>query len=341
MAIQVTISSITGESPYDIYICQTGGTSCFYMTTISSVPYIFDIPSPYNTSDAYMLKIIDNNGCTITGIEPVTTCSNVTPTITPTNTQTPTNTPTQTSTPTVTPTPNSVCSCSTYSIEFTANCGEAINWTECNTSVMMSEGPFYFSQYAGLGYFNTGSVLYICSCSVPTTICPSNITLVSVGCNLPTPTPTITPTTTLTSTPGLSPSPTSTQTSTPTNTPTVTPTTTITSTPTETPTNTPTPTETPAPPITYVGYLADEYTCGYDPLDGSATGCTLTSSSVDVRFPTSISPIPSRYYAPNPGGCSGVVYFIVGNSPSNLGPIIAGVTPHNVCINACQEECPL
>ena len=251
MAIQVTISSITGQSPYDIYICQTGGTSCFYMTTISSVPYIFDIPAPYNTSDAYMLKIIDNNGCVITGIEPVTTCPDVTPTITPTNTQTPTNTPTQTSTPTVTPT------------------------------------------------------------------------------------------TTLTSTPGLSPSPTSTQTSTPTNTPTVTPTTTLTSTPTETPTNTPTPTETTAPPITYVGYLADEYTCGYDPLDGSATGCTLTSSSVDVRFPTSISPTPSRYYAPNPGGCSGVVYFIVGNSPSNLGPIIAGVTPHNVCINACQEECPL
>ena len=93
MALQVTISSITGESPYDIYICQTGGTSCFYMTTISSVPYIFDIPSPYNTSDAYMLKIIDNNGCTITGIEPVTTCSNVTPTITPTNTVTPSVTP--------------------------------------------------------------------------------------------------------------------------------------------------------------------------------------------------------------------------------------------------------
>jgi hypothetical protein len=194
------------------------------MTTISSVPYIFDIPAPYNTSDAYMLKIIDNNGCTITGIEPVTTCSNVTPTITPTNTQTPTNTPTQTSTPTVTPTPNSVCSCSTYSIEFTADCGEAINWTECNTSVMMSEGPFYFSQYAGLGYFNTGSVLYICSCSVPTTVCPSNITLVSVGCNLPTPTPTITPTTTMTSTPVASPTPTNTQTPTPTNTQTPTPT---------------------------------------------------------------------------------------------------------------------
>jgi hypothetical protein len=75
MAVQVTISSITGQSPYDIYICQTGGTSCFYMTTISSVPYIFDIPAPYNTSEAYMLKVIDNNGCVISGISNVIPCT--------------------------------------------------------------------------------------------------------------------------------------------------------------------------------------------------------------------------------------------------------------------------
>jgi hypothetical protein len=74
MAIQVTISNITGQSPYDIYICQTGGTSCFYMTTIISTPYSFDIPAPYNTSDAYMLKVIDGIGCITTGIESVTIC---------------------------------------------------------------------------------------------------------------------------------------------------------------------------------------------------------------------------------------------------------------------------
>jgi len=67
MAIQVTIDSITGQTPYDIYICQTGGTGCFYMTTISSVPYSFDIPSPYDSSLAYMVKVIDNNGCVIAG----------------------------------------------------------------------------------------------------------------------------------------------------------------------------------------------------------------------------------------------------------------------------------
>lgn len=68
MAVQVTISSITGSSPYDIYICQSGGTGCFYITTTSTVPYVFDIPTPYNTSTSYMLKVIDANNCIITGI---------------------------------------------------------------------------------------------------------------------------------------------------------------------------------------------------------------------------------------------------------------------------------
>ena len=74
MSIQVTINSITGQSPYDVYICQTGGTGCFYMTTIATAPYIFDIPTPYDTSSSYMLKLIDNNGCIISGNTQVTVC---------------------------------------------------------------------------------------------------------------------------------------------------------------------------------------------------------------------------------------------------------------------------
>lgn len=71
MAIQVTINGITGSSPYDIYICQSNGTNCFYISTISMVPYIFDIPEPYNTATSYMVKVIDNNNCLITGIESI------------------------------------------------------------------------------------------------------------------------------------------------------------------------------------------------------------------------------------------------------------------------------
>jgi len=108
MAQQVTIYDITGQTPYDIYICQGDGTGCFYMATISTVPYSFDIPAPYDTSTQYMLKVVDQNGCVITGIEDVAICPSPTPTSTPTNTptvtSTPTNTATNTSTPTNTPT---------------------------------------------------------------------------------------------------------------------------------------------------------------------------------------------------------------------------------------------
>lgn len=73
MAVKVTISGITGVTPYDIYICQSGGTGCFYISTItdSQVPYQFDIPAPYDTSNSYMLKLLDNNNCIISGITSV------------------------------------------------------------------------------------------------------------------------------------------------------------------------------------------------------------------------------------------------------------------------------
>ena len=69
MAIKVTISGITGVTPFDIYICQPDGSSCFYIDTIGSgeLPYNFDIPVPYDIGTQYMLKAIDNNNCIITG----------------------------------------------------------------------------------------------------------------------------------------------------------------------------------------------------------------------------------------------------------------------------------
>jgi hypothetical protein len=71
MAVQVIISSITGQSPYDVYICQSNGSGCFYVSTITTTPYVFDIPAPYDTSSSYLLKVIDANNCTISGIENV------------------------------------------------------------------------------------------------------------------------------------------------------------------------------------------------------------------------------------------------------------------------------
>jgi hypothetical protein len=71
MAVQVTINSITGQSPYNLYICQSNGSGCFYVTTITTTPYVFDIPSPYDTSSSYMLKVVDDNGCIISGVSNV------------------------------------------------------------------------------------------------------------------------------------------------------------------------------------------------------------------------------------------------------------------------------
>ena len=74
MAIKVTINNVTGQTPYDIYICHGNGTGCFYMATTSTIPYTFDIPEPYDSSTQYMVKIIDDNACVITGIEDVVSC---------------------------------------------------------------------------------------------------------------------------------------------------------------------------------------------------------------------------------------------------------------------------
>jgi len=71
MAVNVDITGITGDSPFDVYICQTDGTGCFYMTTINTTTYNFDIPEPYDTAQDYLLKLVDSKGCIISGTSQV------------------------------------------------------------------------------------------------------------------------------------------------------------------------------------------------------------------------------------------------------------------------------
>jgi hypothetical protein len=70
MAVRVYINGVTGGTePYDVFVCQPNNTSCFYMSTIndSDFPYEFDIPQPYDNSAAYLIKLIDNKNCIISG----------------------------------------------------------------------------------------------------------------------------------------------------------------------------------------------------------------------------------------------------------------------------------
>lgn len=109
MPQSVTITSVTANTPVEIYYCDSLSASCVYVSTVSVFPYTFDVPSPYDETNI-VIKIQDVNGCvdgdiiyiTPTPTSSVTPTNTQTPTVTPTNTQTPTVTPTQTITPTTT-----------------------------------------------------------------------------------------------------------------------------------------------------------------------------------------------------------------------------------------------
>lgn len=66
MAKSITINAVSGVSPYDIYICDISGNNCFYIATTSTIPYTFEIPTPYDQLTAYLLKLVDAQKCIIT-----------------------------------------------------------------------------------------------------------------------------------------------------------------------------------------------------------------------------------------------------------------------------------
>ena len=115
MSQLVTITSVTANTPVDIYYCDSMSENCVYVSTVSTFPYTFEVFPPYNTENIN-LKIIDSQNCEIietilitptqtpTNTQTPTPTPSITPSITPTNTITPTITPTNTTTPTVTPT---------------------------------------------------------------------------------------------------------------------------------------------------------------------------------------------------------------------------------------------
>lgn len=115
MSQQVTIISVTANTPVDIYVCDSMSANCLYIATVMTFPYTFTVNAPYS-SGIYIIKIIDIAGCeeiVIMNTTPtptpsftpqVTRTPTVTPTVTHTITSTPTVTPTRTRTPNVTPT---------------------------------------------------------------------------------------------------------------------------------------------------------------------------------------------------------------------------------------------
>jgi len=63
MPTDITINDITGVTPFDIYVCNTGVTTCIYVDTISSLPYTFQVPLVIDGLSSYTLKVVDDDGC--------------------------------------------------------------------------------------------------------------------------------------------------------------------------------------------------------------------------------------------------------------------------------------
>jgi hypothetical protein len=68
MPTDITINNISGTTPFDVYVCDTGYTSCIYVSTITSgeLPYTFEIPPVYSSLTDFIVKVVDDNDCVVT-----------------------------------------------------------------------------------------------------------------------------------------------------------------------------------------------------------------------------------------------------------------------------------
>lgn len=68
MATDITITGLGGVSPFDVYVCDTGMTTCIYVNTITSgdVPYLFEIPPVFSSLNSFAVKVVDDNNCVVT-----------------------------------------------------------------------------------------------------------------------------------------------------------------------------------------------------------------------------------------------------------------------------------
>ena len=101
MPVNIEITTITANTPFDVYVCDALSGSCTYVSTVANAPYVFEVDDTYATEN-FTIKVVDVAGCIVYHTVAITPTP--TPTQTPTPTKTATPTPTKTVTPTVTPT---------------------------------------------------------------------------------------------------------------------------------------------------------------------------------------------------------------------------------------------
>jgi hypothetical protein len=69
MATQVIISSATNVTPpFSGTACDVYGNNCSYLGSGSTFPFVFTLPSQFNTAPAFQLTLVDSVGCSISEI---------------------------------------------------------------------------------------------------------------------------------------------------------------------------------------------------------------------------------------------------------------------------------
>jgi hypothetical protein len=351
MSQEIIITSVTANTPVDIYYCDSTSGSCIYQATVSTFPYTFYVSAPY-TNGNILIKIIDTQGCeygefvliTPTPTPTLTATPTVTPsespTNTPTNTLTPTVTPTNTSTPTITstntPTPTTTPVVSAHfvgqEIFLTSggSCSDIITinqyYTYINQAnlVPVQDAVVYQTNSSGelFNPYNGGSRWILMTFGYEYYSVQINeygsILDFAVCEAFVTSTPTQTPTETPTTTPTSSITPTVTTTST------VTPTNTSTPDATSTPTSTSTPTPTSTPTLFY--YNVTQLDCN----------CNVVTASLNIVTDINVN-ANGTYYC----NTTDTYIYRINGSVGTASYFITGLFSNNaVCSSVSCYPCP-
>ena len=64
MIIEIT-GVTSGQSPYDVFLCNTGNTSCFFVSGTTFIPpvVIINAQKYFPNENTLLVKLIDTNGC--------------------------------------------------------------------------------------------------------------------------------------------------------------------------------------------------------------------------------------------------------------------------------------
>lgn len=67
MAKTITITNLVGTQPFQIYLCDSGFTSCIYFDEINNgdIPKTILVPLPLESFVNYGVLALDANGCEI------------------------------------------------------------------------------------------------------------------------------------------------------------------------------------------------------------------------------------------------------------------------------------